>query len=226
MISLAAGRVPGCLLTNGVPMKSFAFLLAAAAAAIAAPASATVISFDDVGGNGAQVANGYNGLNWNNFGVLNKANLPVSGYAAGTVSGNFTAFNLFGTPASINSATDFTLNSFFLTAAWFDNLVVTVTGSNNGSQVFSQVLSPSATAPTLYSFGGALIDQLSFVSTGGTLHPGYNGSGTQFALENLTINESILAGVPEPASWAMMITGFGLAGIAARRRAKVTVSFA
>jgi PEP-CTERM motif len=32
--------------------------------------------------------------------------------------------------------------------------------------------------------------------------------------------------VPEPASWAMMIAGFGMAGVALRRRAKVTVSYA
>lgn len=32
--------------------------------------------------------------------------------------------------------------------------------------------------------------------------------------------------VPEPASWAMMIGGFGLVGAAARRRTKVTVKYA
>lgn len=32
-----------------------------------------------------------------------------------------------------------------------------------------------------------------------------------------------IAAIPEPASWAMMIAGFGLAGLAARRRAPVTV---
>jgi hypothetical protein len=35
----------------------------------------------------------------------------------------------------------------------------------------------------------------------------------------------ILSGVPEPASWAMMVGGFGLIGVAMRRR-KVAVSFA
>jgi PEP-CTERM motif len=32
--------------------------------------------------------------------------------------------------------------------------------------------------------------------------------------------------VPEPASWAMMIGGFGLIGAAARRRSRPAVSFA
>ncbi len=34
------------------------------------------------------------------------------------------------------------------------------------------------------------------------------------------------SGVPEPASWAMMISDFGLVGGAMRRRAKVRVAFA
>lgn len=35
----------------------------------------------------------------------------------------------------------------------------------------------------------------------------------------LTISEAVVAAVPEPASWAMMIAGFGLVGAAMRRKA-------
>lgn len=41
-------------------------------------------------------------------------------------------------------------------------------------------------------------------------------------LDNVTIAET--AAVPEPASWAMMVAGFGLIGGAARRRRKVSTS--
>jgi hypothetical protein len=42
-----------------------------------------------------------------------------------------------------------------------------------------------------------------------------------------TITATIAAGaVPEPASWAMMIGGFGMLGAAARRRARTTVTYA
>ncbi len=41
------------------------------------------------------------------------------------------------------------------------------------------------------------------------------------ALDNVGVSA-----IPEPASWAMMITGFGLAGAAMRRRTSVKVSFA
>jgi hypothetical protein len=36
----------------------------------------------------------------------------------------------------------------------------------------------------------------------------------------------VTAPVPEPATWAMMIGGFGLLGAAARRRRRIAVSFA
>jgi hypothetical protein len=48
----------------------------------------------------------------------------------------------------------------------------------------------------------------------------YLGTGSY----SLTISDTTAA-VPEPASWAMMITGFGLAGAAMRRRQKTTVRF-
>ncbi len=49
------------------------------------------------------------------------------------------------------------------------------------------------------------------------------GSGTAFgaALDDVSV-----AAVPEPATWAMMILGFGFAGFAMRRRQAVRVSFA
>ena len=48
-----------------------------------------------------------------------------------------------------------------------------------------------------------------------TYHPGAVYAGTQGLF---TTNINPVAGVPEPANWAMLITGFGLAGAALRRR--------
>jgi hypothetical protein len=71
-------------------------------------------------------------------------------------------------------------------------------------------------------------DTLNFYGTGGTVNPGFlnvtsvtfYGSGSQ-ELDNITVN----GGVPEPASWAMMLGGFGLVGGAMRRR-RTAVRFA
>lgn len=40
------------------------------------------------------------------------------------------------------------------------------------------------------------------------------------------VNVRAVGGVPEPAQWAMLLTGFGLAGAAMRRRQKVRVTYA
>jgi len=62
-----------------------------------------------------------------------------------------------------------------------------------------------------------LHDTLSFVGTGGVetlsflVHDGPTDSTD-------TIVDNVSAGIPEPASWALMIAGFGLAGAALRRR--------
>ena len=63
----------------------------------------------------------------------------------------------------------------------------------------------------------------------------YSGSGGgQFYVDNITVGDFVVGeaansvitaqagGVPEPATWAMMIIGFGLAGSMVRRRRAVT----
>lgn len=56
------------------------------------------------------------------------------------------------------------------------------------------------------------------------------GGPDTFGVQSVTLGTPIgaLAGVPEPATWAMMIAGFGMVGGAMRRRAKLAtrVSFA
>ena len=53
-------------------------------------------------------------------------------------------------------------------------------------------------------------------------------SDHEFSLDNIVLSPGVAAAVPEPASWAMMIGGFGMIGGAMRRQRKVktTVSFA
>jgi len=43
-------------------------------------------------------------------------------------------------------------------------------------------------------------------------------SGNDFALDDISLSVTAPGGVPEPASWALMIAGFGLAGATLRRR--------
>lgn len=199
------------------------FLIAAAFAitAIAAPATAVTITFDDVEGF-SSVSNGYKGFNWNNFFAIDATMVVSSGYFAGVVSLNNVVANGFPTPATISSAKAFSLTSGYLTAAWNDGLTVQLNGYLGGNPVFTQTFSPTATGPTLYSFNGASIDTAMFSSFGGSHHEGYFGTGTYFGLDSLTINGA--GGVPEPASWALMVAGFGLVGASMRRRHSAVVA--
>lgn len=70
----------------------------------------------------------------------------------------------------------------------------------NGDQTFSQYVQFSGT-------GGHLISTVAFTNS-----PVIN------AFE--TANFAVTAGVPEPATWAMMLMGFGAMGVAMRRRRK------
>jgi hypothetical protein len=53
--------------------------------------------------------------------------------------------------------------------------------------VFSKSYILSATHPTLIHFPSAVCDEVDFVTSGGLLHPGYEGGGEHFAMDNLSV---------------------------------------
>ena len=60
----------------------------------------------------------------------------------------------------------------------------------------------------------------------GDSHPGPNDVGAFLGAQNAALNFGLApnAAVPEPAAWALMITGFGLAGASLRRRRTLTAA--
>ena len=52
------------------------------------------------------------------------------------------------------------------------------------------------------------------------------GAVTLSSFDNASFSASLAGAVPEPASWALMLGGFGLMGVALRRRQRVTVTYA
>lgn len=180
---------------------------------------AETITFDDLPGNDTVIANGYGGLNWDNFASLDPTTLsnPSSGYTNGIVSAPNVAFNLYGNPASISSSTPFLFNSGYFTAAWNDGLAILVNGYLNGTLVDSKSFVVNTDSPTLEVFNWANIDSLTFISSGGT-NVGYGGSGTHFALDNLTVNAP--SPVPLPGTLVLMGGGLGVMGFFTRRKKK------
>lgn len=124
--------------------------------------------------------------------------------------------------------------STIFSLAGFDALNATLSGqvlfddtgeiylNNNllGSYAGFNSLAPFGTNQNFFNAGA---NTLSFV-----LHNGGGPEAFQVAGLTVTAERTAVAAVPETATWAMMLAGFGMIGFAARRRqsAKTTVRFA
>src|SRR5450759_5191388 len=148
-------------------------LLALSLAFCSMAASAHVFTFDDLSASatGTWIPNGYAGLNWSNFAVVNAPAYTIlvgpNGYQNGLVSGTNVAFNSGGTEA-ITSGGVFTFNSAYFTAAWNDGLTISLTGYNGGSLVDSTSFVVNTSGPTLETLNWSNVDQVVFDSSGGT----------------------------------------------------------
>jgi hypothetical protein len=125
------------------------------------------------------VENGYAGLDWANFQVLNAQNQNFrEGYRAGIVSPNNVIFNAYGDPAEITCAKPFDLDSAYITAAVIDGLELTISGYAGGEQLYTKSVTLSMTAPTLVRLDFTGVDRVSFVAT----------PGSQFAIDNMEVS--------------------------------------
>ena len=192
---------------------------AALTVGLLAPAvsNATLVTFDDLtcSSSGTPIPTSYSGLTWDNFYCLDSS-ARVDGYHNGAVSPSNVALNWFSNPAnfSISSPSSFTLNSAYLTAAWNNGLNVQVQAYRLGSLVSTTNHVLQATAPLLVNFNLVNVDQVVFTSSGGT-SAGFSGSGTQFAMDNLVVNEAVPVAtvnpVPTLSQWSLLLLS-GLLG--------------
>ncbi|MFQ6333116.1 hypothetical protein [Methylophilus sp. 3sh_L] len=193
-----------------------------------ANAAATLVNFDDLDANiygSVSVPYNYAGLNWSNFSVIDGVkfrtstvyyespsgftsfSLPKSGYESGVVSSSAVAFNDSGFDAYISSYLNdsFTLNSFYITAAWRNELNIEVTGYLNGFQTNSILLITSREAPTLVTLNWKNVNQIKFHSFGGVSNgPFVANNGLQFALDNLSYR---VTAVPESKAVELLLLG-------------------
>jgi hypothetical protein len=181
---------------------------------LTADARASTLTFDDI--SGAEIGtipNGYGGLQWNLMGYTDGgARFSSSGYENGTVSGDYVAFNEFASVGTVSGGL-FDFTSAYLTAAWNDGLTIVVTGLLSGSSIYTQTVSVDTSGPTLFNFNFLGIDQLTFASSGG-VDAGLDGSGTHFAMDDMTVNVS---SVPDGGS-ALAMLGFAMIGVNVIRR--------
>ena len=181
-------------------------VLVSAAVGSIAPASATVVTFDDLGSDGV-VPDGYGGINWNgNWTAFQEVQPPYNPESApfrvfdsiGCASNTCDSFT-FITPAVFNGAY-FSGNSFAATFfELFDkdgNLVAT-----------SGTIDPTGTPTFLSSGYSGLVTEVVVVSSA----PDF------FVMDNVTYNVSA---TPLPSTWTMLIAGFLGLGFFAYRGSK------
>ena len=187
-----------------------ALTVVSALAASAAANANTVINFDDLtaGRWGTEIQNGYSGLNWSNFYILNGNSFDSSsGYGTGTVSAPNVAFNGAGNPASFSSATAFNLATIDVTKAWASG-ITHFDGYVGNILTYSMNVSSTTAGPTLATFNWNGLNKVT-MSDGNSTH--------QTAIDNLTLG-NVVAAVPEPETYAMLLAGLGLMGAITRRR--------
>jgi hypothetical protein len=185
-------------------------ILAAVLGLACASAFADVIHFDDLPGDPtAAIENGYAGFNWDNIATIQEDAYPGSGYAAGTVSHANTAYNMNGGTAAVWRAGAFDVVGAWFTSAWLEQELA-FDGFRNGELLYSSEASTvlDTTTPVWVGLGWTGIDTLVI----------YNSSGTQWAMDDLTVNVAEAASVPEPATLALF--GAALAGMGVGRRRK------
>ncbi len=166
-------------------------------------ALAEVVAFDDLGlwFHNQEIYSGYAGLDWQGFYAMNVpyefgSNYPT-GYIAGMVSPEYVAYNFFGQAAEISSGTPFTFVSACLTAAWLDDLQITVEGFRGSSLEYTQTVPVSPTAWTLFNFNFVGVDRVRFTPSGGQILAQSSGTGTQFVMDNLIISNGTASETPE-----------------------------
>ena len=152
-------------------------------------------------------------------GEVNSGGASISGISlpsAGSITGVFEGSTIsMTTPAALNftmGGTSFTSLSPLLQQSFFigDGRTGDATGA-------TQTFYVPAGATTLYL---GLVDGCNPSGSSPGCYSDNSGSFTVTA----TGNTPVVGGVPEPASWALMLTGFGFVGYASRRRVAAQVA--
>jgi hypothetical protein len=145
-----------------------------------------VVTFDDLT-NFTPVPSGYSGLNWSNVFVLDTSVYPTpSGYLNATVSPDKVAFNGIANPATVSSNARFDLLSGHFTAAWRNDLLLTVTAYRGGREAGRREFFLNTSGPSFLILNLINVDRVVFATSGGTA-AGYIGTAGHFVVDDLKV---------------------------------------
>jgi hypothetical protein len=229
-------------------MKALYLAVAASmTVAAVAPAYADTISLNFAGldGNDEELVNDYyNGGTGSlgssggpNYGISFDNALACSAQPGGTCNsaglptGGNLLFFLSGSASTMNVAAGFDTGfSFFYSAVnnpAFVNVYSGLGGTGDLLATINLTTTPNgASDPACFGANFCPYSPIG-VTFAGTAHSvDFGGSANQVAFADITLGAATPSGaVPEPASWALMLGGFGMIGGAMRSRRKGTVSF-
>ena len=163
------------------------------------------------------VPNGYGGLAWINFDLADPLNYnyPVPGLFNAVVSPTYVAYSTQSPSAIVSTGGGVHFQDAYLTGLLSDMTSVEILGIRGNSLIFDQTVALDTGGPTFVTFGSSkYVDGLLFFGT----TPDGQTPGL-FAIDDLRTNA-----VPEPAAWGLMLTGFGVLGMATRRRRTVAAT--
>jgi hypothetical protein len=179
---------------------------------MAGTAGADVLTFDDLVGpsESFDMPSPYGGLSWSDKFRIHEATTIYTGCAA---SGIQFVYNGWAAPVTV-SGSGFNFTGAYLTSLFSNNLNIQVIGKKDGTTLYDTSVSTDVHSPTWFVFNYLGIDELVFISSGGTPDP-FLGEGTHFGMDNFTY---AVENVPVPAT--MLLFGTGLIGLAGLRRNK------
>ena len=203
-------------------MKTF-YLAAAAAILAAAPASAAVVTLTFEGlANLAPVGNFY-APNY----IFSAATLAIidadaggSGNIANEPTPDTVMFFLDANDAILDVVGGFTTGfSFFYSSSTAASVNVYDGAGGTGNILATLNLNAQFNQNCAGDPNGGFCNwtAVGVLFSGTALSINFGGTANQTAFDNITFGSDTPV-IPEPATWAMMITGFGLVGFAARRR--------
>ncbi len=176
---------------------------------------ASVLTFDDTSYQGSYVGNldsNYGGFNWSShFDVFYGPGLGA-GYDAGTISGNYAAFNSYHHDVSLMSGDLFDWNG-----AWFNDphnngsdVLVEVKGFSEGVELYEEIITLSYATPILFQANWTGVDEISFDS-----------ERSWFTMDDFAYTQQMGAPIPNPEPTTVALLGIGLlvlASVSTRRK--------
>lgn len=200
------------------------FVVAAMLAMMPTMASATTLTFEGQTSVSPLISYAQDGFNVrNDQGMVYFVNDAISGN--GHLFTGLYGYPLFGSQDAsfdiTSSSALFTMTSFdfqgTLQLSAFDLGSITVTGFREGASIFRELFSPQNVQNQTLALQSSAspVDRITVATHGFIIN-----------LDNFVVDRAVAA-VPEPATWAMMVGGFGMMGVAMRRRRRqATVALA